>query len=131
MNQEMEKAVIELIKGAVANAEQAKQFILSETPEFVQQLLLWKAMTSVLLCLIGVALAALAVWYRRNTKGLLEEAESESEKSNISFVRTLVLCGIVFLSVFVVFENMEWLQIWIAPKVYLVEYAASLAGVSK
>jgi hypothetical protein len=40
----------------------------------------------------------------------------------ISLGNALILC-----LVFITLINLEWLQIWIAPRVWLIEYAAKLA----
>lgn len=101
MTEELQKALTEILNGVLT----AKDFMLAELPEVVQQLLLWKTVISLvwfsLFMLIAIAMSCY-------TKKFFQRLEAT----------------IVFI---VSISHYEWLQIWLAPKVYLIEYVASLA----
>lgn len=129
MNNELQTAITDLITGTVNTADQAKDFILAETPEFIQQLLLWKAIYGGVLFFVSIV--AFYIIYRCARWGLLftkEISEREDAIEDSEIARLVVGAVGVIVGCFVIAEtlNLRWLQIWIAPKVYLVEYAASL-----
>ncbi len=123
---QIEQAVNELIRGAISNAEQAKEFMLGQAPEFVQQLLIWNAMKSA-----GLSVLALITLFCIAKIGI--HAYKKLKDNNVD-MEGWGLSGFIFLILAVapvglsleILTNLTWLQIWIAPKVYLVEYAASL-----
>ena len=123
MNEQLQTALAELIKSTL----QAKEFIVGELPEVVRQLLLWHGIQDFILFCIGlVLLAAYGYCLRRfvikNWSKIKEADDSEG-----FLITMLSLVCVVVLSVPLMFIfPLTWLQIWIAPKVWLIEYAASL-----
>ncbi len=142
MNEELQKALTEILNGAMGAAGQAKDFLQAELPEVIQQLLLWKAVSG----LIGgfFALIAISGWIWAAVKVFKAmPSEMGREQSNWAwqayssfgpdmkagpFIR-LFGSGLLALvsAVFILPGFFVALQIWLAPKVYLIEYAASLA----
>lgn len=159
MNEELQKAIAELFQSAIS----AKDFLVSELPEYVEQLLMWHAVHSFIWFVVGVAAVIFALFlpgvvkarYRKRiaerkkeAKEALERKESwcfygstfkttssrydrivnaddELDREDLApvYMATVV---IGLLGVVAVGCNQTWLKIWIAPKVWLVEYAASL-----
>jgi hypothetical protein len=123
MNEELQQALAELINKSVSAGESAIAFTQEQLPEVIQQLLTWKLVES----LIWFALSALfflagntltAVTILRSMK------DPDSDSDFVLFMLFVALCGNAAI---VIGTNVTWLQIWLAPKVYLIEYAASLA----
>ena len=56
MNENLEAAVAKLINKSLEGMGQASEFIVSETPEVIQQLMTWYMVKSALICAIGVIL---------------------------------------------------------------------------
>jgi len=122
MKQELESAIVELITKTVENTGKATDFILAETPEYVQQLLQYKMITSLALFAIGIMfLVVLIGWICFCVRGSRENHDGE-------WITGGLFGGIIILlPTFGFCENgLVAFKIWIAPKVYLVEYAAGL-----
>ena len=130
MNENLQLAVTDLINTALSSAKTAAEFITAEMPDVVQQLLLWHGVRSFILFLMGVAAAvALVLHWRwtirtfpRNKDNRVDILDDAGFFKMIGLFLTTVGCA-VFSCVML---NMTWLQILIAPKVWLIEYAAWL-----
>lgn len=153
MNEELQNTANEVLRGILENAASAKEFILSQTPDVVNQLLWWKGVESAIYFLILVTLAVVSLFaIRRVNNHILtkREAAFEAKKnkepwtyhlgdtrfditsmeydaavgvpSNLRFL--LIIPSLIFT--YIALDNLDWLQILIAPKLYLLEYAASL-----
>ena len=120
----------------------AAAFLVAEIPDVIQQLLVWHAIESLLWFLPGILLIA-APWFAYWTWGGRGEP-SEPYYGEARYVATLthyatgevdgggvgllVIGGaLVTLAGFtLLLNNLEWLQILVAPKLYLLEYARVL-----
>ena len=119
MTEELQGALTEILNGVLT----AKDFMLAELPEVVQQLLLWKFWIHFIyfiVCLICVIISGIIAV---KVSKFFKESGDEIGTFIAPF---LVTCAAGFPLMGAIF-NLTWLQIWLAPKVYLIEYAASLA----
>ena len=119
MNNNLQTALAELITKANQGADTAAEFLINETPEIIQQLMVWNAVMSIL----GAIVSALLIW----TVGTaLWHFHRETDDPLITFMAggtAMVLCMPIIVFVL---RPLDWLQIWLAPKVWLVEYASQL-----
>ena len=130
MNEQLQLAVSTLIQTSLNAIDKGTTFLSNQIPEVIQQLLLWKAIASFIefssgIFLIGGIFAWLIYQYKYWTTTI--ESKWETNKQRISgdtgpFVLLNLVCVIPLLygSSYI---NLIWLQIWIAPKLYLIEYA--------
>lgn len=51
---------------------------------------------------------------------------NKGDDADIVILSILFTSGIEITSIVVFFNYFDWLKIWLAPKLYLIEYAASL-----
>lgn len=115
MEEELDKALISIIE----EAANVKDFIVAEAPEVIGQLLRWKMTEGLLSFSLGTLLAAgtftifLYLWLK---------VKIPDEDWILAM---LLLIPFSIGAIFAAF-NLQWLQILIAPKLYLLEYAASL-----
>jgi len=112
-----------LINKSLAGADAAASFLQAQLPDVIHQLLVWHAVSSFLSQALSVAwFIGLVLWVKAGTKnkgmGALHE-EWLAGTIGVGFVGS-----IVFILVF--FYNFDWLKIWLAPKIYLLDYVASL-----
>jgi len=123
MNEELQKAITELFNSALT----AKDFLVGELPDYINQLLMWRAVYNGFWFVLGVAFCV--AWGYANyihIKWLKGGGFKKLEKSGDVGALSMHLIQIfLFIPAFAMI-NLEWLQIWIAPKVWLAEYAASL-----
>ena len=115
MNENLNNALVELINSALV----AKDFVLGELPEVINQLLLWKAVENGVMAVMFIIPAFL----------LFKTAKYywKTEKYDKEIPTLLFGCLGLIPTIGVVVSILTVLQIWIAPKVYLIEYAAQLA----
>ncbi len=138
MNEELQKALGALLNKANNGIDTAGEFLASELPDVIQQLLMWYGVKSFLMCLVGVIAAVVSP---KLITVMLRKPKGESnffwdahggfsdEMPPVLFVVFGGLFALVIECIFIFdFINIEWLQIWIAPKIWLIEYAAKLAG---
>lgn len=149
MNEELQKAITEVFNSVI----NAKEFLLGEIPDYINQLLMWKAVYSGILFLSAMVVIFFSVKYlisypskRKQAIDRAFEAKQRGDSwcfyhkgSSVTSVHYdhIVATGGVEIKIKVIFAflgvvvgscltNLDWLQIMIAPKVYLIEYAASI-----
>jgi len=120
----LDGALTELITSTVAMAEQAGGLVMQEAPIVVEQLLKWNFTTSILGFLTGVLLVVVGLFA---AKPSLRACRSGGWAYKLDCEGGVVLAWAVLLAATIAFLwNFTWLQILIAPKLYLLEYAAEL-----
>ena len=123
MNEQLQIALSELLNKANNGIDGASDFLVDELPDVIYQLLLWHGVYSAIISVLCIA--ALIVLYKASKT--LSKKDSEFYDSP-ELIIILICCWLVVgVSVAVNF-NLAWLQIWIAPKAWIIEYAAKLAG---
>lgn len=136
MNEQLQTALAEMLGKANAGIDAGASFLQAQLPDVIQQLLLWKAAISIVSSLAAVALVILwlAVFAKLFPVTKAKEAAWANSKNWIrqgdayfTLGIAALISGIVALITASNLFSMAWLQIWLAPKIYLIEYAASLA----
>ena len=134
MSDKLESVLIDAIQKTQAGIGDAVDFAVTQSPEVIQQLLMWKAIESVVNCVVGLLCFAAIYLFVRFVKNY-PQPESFREGNLVWWDKgelnptTVVFggMGIIALSICGIFLiNITWLKIWIAPNLYLVEYAASM-----
>jgi len=125
MNSELQSTLNDALVSVIEGAATAKDFILAETPEVVEQLLAWHLFKYGLLMGVGVLLLlSVGIYWR-----FVVKKWEWMERNCIEVVFVVGgAVGTAFATIIAFSEciNITWLQILIAPKLYLLEYAASL-----
>lgn len=151
MNEQMQAALIKLIEKAQIGIDTSVSFLSAEIPDVVHQLLMWYAVRSFMWFVLFVLFILLGWHIFRKTGMTKDEAKAAYERkegwtielgyhsipsSKYSSIMgapcdhfwyrawgsAMVGVGILFMM-----ANFDWLKIIIAPKIWLIEYAASLA----
>ena len=129
MNEQLQLAVSTLIQTSLNAIDKGTTFLSNQIPEVIQQLLLWKAVASFIefssgIFIIGGIFAWLIYQYKYWTTTIGTEWGTTKQRmeDNGPFVFLNLFCVIplIYGSSCI---NLIWLQIWIAPKLYLIEYA--------
>jgi len=122
----LNEALATLINQATTGIDASMGFLQAEIPDVIVQLLMWHGVKSGILCLFGLILLVTSIkLIPKHVKKTWDWGESEGAGME-AFTMFWILPVIVVLIVCVKMINLTWLQIWIAPKVWLLEYAASL-----
>ena len=111
---------------------ETKDFALSEAPELIQQFILWKRVQSLatigLFLIIALFLLILGRFMWSKSKTLSDEGDSsvpsDKELEQIFSVIVHIFSIICFFISFTNFFNS--LQIWLAPKIYVLEYCVNM-----
>lgn len=124
----LKQAVADMIQAATKSAGEAKDFLAGQIPDVIRQLLMWKMAESIVYCLIGIAM--MIIWIKAARKyfayGKSEEWDFDSSEGMVPATMFGGLLSVFWLGGTIAFLNTTWLQIWIAPKVYLIEFARDL-----
>lgn len=92
-----------------------------EIPLVLQELLMYNFVVELTVFLLAVI--ALTATVLLNFKYLKKVAEEDVDAGEAMFITSVLISLVMFL---VAISHTDWLKIWLAPRVYLLEYAASL-----
>lgn len=136
MNENLQNAVASIITKAVQGADAAAEFVKAELPDVIQQLLTWNLVENLVFwCASVFLLLVVAPVLIRMIFVAFKNCDNDESKDHwaysdevacpvaaTSFVLSLIsiIVGLIGIC------DIEWLQIWLAPKVWLIEYAADL-----
>ncbi|EMN1955336.1 hypothetical protein RN313_003401 [Citrobacter koseri] len=147
MNEQANKILVELLQKAANGIDAAVSFSQAQIPDVVNQLLVWNLVHSLIMTLIAISTIPLIFWFVKRQCQKVEIGKFGNEgyswdrgnpkysptmvwdsKGELSFLIVPGAAVLCFwgLWVIAVVTKMTWLKIWLAPKLYLLEYAASL-----
>lgn len=124
MNEVLEQELVKIITKATSAAEGAGKFLVEQTPDVINQLLWWEGVISLWNTALPIIIfIPCIILFIRNIEDAVNA--DEFDKSMVIVILSFVGTFGSFLK-FCVAGNLTWLQIWIAPKLFLIEYAAGL-----
>ena len=134
MESELQNKFEEVLLSLITQAEDAAVFIKGEIPEVLEQLLMWEFAHSLAMFIIGVLIPVAVFigsrfwWSKIKDKDAGSSNEFMGIDHNYSFPWFFlsVIASVIALAAFNRLINLTWLQIWLAPKVYLIEYSSEL-----
>ncbi|KFC12661.1 phage transmembrane protein [Trabulsiella guamensis ATCC 49490] len=123
MNEQANKILVELLQKAADGIDSAVAFSQAQIPDVIHQLLIWNAVSSLLFQLIAILTV---MGFLLTVKKAWNVAEGYSGADFLAFlyITSGALTSIIMFVGF--WFNFDWLKIWLAPKLYLLEYATSL-----
>lgn len=145
MNEQVEQKANELLLNLIDKAQQGMEFAEAQIPDVIEQLLVWKFAASMIGFVFWVVIFIASAWLfkrafamRRRAIDAYEKGEGWTRLAECSSITShqydFMTVGVFFasgvacaISINCALGQLEWFQIWLAPKVYLLEYAASLA----
>lgn len=115
--------LVKMIDFTVQSMNDVLEFSKQQIPDVIHQLLMWKATNSLVWLTVGIIILLGAIfWGKKVNKWGKEQREEE-----IYIFGHLLTALLTFASFcFIIYNLLEVLQIWIAPKVYLIQMAADL-----
>ena len=135
MNEQLEQYLVRTLEGLEQGLSSGMDFLAGEIPLYIQELLIWYAMKSGIMTLIGLLLISVTVYIVIKYSGVGEEDDHGQYKITLTHdnfgdlsphtMATYPMAGFVLMCGFAM-TSLEWLQILVAPRVWLLEYAASL-----
>jgi hypothetical protein len=143
VNNQLQTALAETLTKTVSVMGDAKDFVTAQLPDVIQQLLMWKFYESLLPMVLWLAMSLIFIkWFFNTTikngdwNAALSGTPNYSTYDNMpkNGVPKAIIGGVkalFVLSFFLTFIfniNFTWLQILVAPKIYLLEYAKSMVS---
>lgn len=132
MTENLQNALSDLISKTLNGIDATTGFLQEEIPEVVQQLLMWHGVYNFLimiLCVVGLINMIISyIWCNKIIKSTGFKSWTDFGDPTSSLVKVWVIsavAGVIGIVSLIEF-NIIWLQIWIAPKLFLIEYMASL-----
>ncbi|MDE9443361.1 hypothetical protein KKJ09_21740 [Xenorhabdus bovienii] len=125
MKEESQKILVELLKKANDGIDAAVSFSQAQIPDVVQQLLVWNFASSLIFTVVGAVLFMFLQYYSWKVfKYLCKQWAGDDFIDHPE----IMLITLAYMATFlpVAWLSLDWLKIWLAPKLYLLEYAASL-----
>ncbi|ECC9432863.1 hypothetical protein DPS36_20390 [Salmonella enterica subsp. enterica] len=147
MNEQANKILVELLQKASNGIDAAVSFSQAQIPEVIHQLLVWNMVHSLIMTLIAISTIPLVFWFVKRQCRKVEVGKFENEgyswdrgnpkysptmvwdsKGELSFLIVPGAAVLLFWGLWVIaaVTKMTWLKILLAPKLYLIEYAATL-----
>lgn len=126
MNEKLQNQLAEVIKKAVEAGENVVDFAQKQVPDVVEQLLKWKMAEALFFSVLGMALIAISV---RAAVIVLKESKRPFNDRADEVIAIATACGIVSGIVGIIvfaFNFLTVIQVAVAPKIFLLEYAAKL-----
>jgi hypothetical protein len=117
MKEQLQVALAEVINTTL----QAKDFIVAETPDVIRQLLLWKMTEAIIYSVICLMVLGICAYGIPKSWKKLREID-EGLEPVMMFWLIPILGGCLPL----LQNTLVWVQIVVAPKVYLLEYAKDM-----
>lgn len=122
---EIKDALVEVLQ----TFTEIKNFTLAQAPDVIHQLLLWKLCENIILALVFFVLVIYTYmgWKRLGTWWAKQQQKSDEDSEGFYYVGSLLLVSLfVLFGATTIYRVMESIKIIIAPKFYLIEYAANL-----
>ena len=141
MNEQLETQLVEILQSVSTSVGDAKEFIITELPDVVQQVLSWYTVLSVVENIIAIILLVLVVYMIRNMLVKPESMSTANVIQRLSFMKDnyaengidhspgvllWAAAAVIMFAVAMSKLNIVFLKILIAPKLWLIEYAATL-----
>ena len=123
----LEKVVSEFVD----NLNDGVDFASSQIPQVIEQLLLWHTVTGAIGFVIGLVILISSIRFIVfNVKSYYEEREWVANHCGVlndGYICSCVLSVMLFIpGVIITLNHLYWIQILVAPKLYVLEYASQL-----
>lgn len=126
MNETLQKAVALMIEKAVAGVDTATSFLTAEVPDVIHQLVLWHMAKNAAIVITCLFILSAFAWALLKMYRWEKKKEYRGDLPVTEALGVFGGTGSVF-SLFHLFDSsITLLKLWIAPKVWLLEYAGSL-----
>lgn len=131
MNEKTLDTINSTLLSLINTTKEAAGFVAGEIPDVLHQLLVWKLVDSLVGFFTGILMLFLSVYLIRSGYKSWKLAQEEPFNRGYTAQQCAFWFGGVLLclvSLLIMSLNFDWLQIWLAPKVYLLEYAGKLVS---
>lgn len=125
MNEQLQNALAEILGKTLNGVDAASSFVVSELPDVIQQLLTWYAVKGFISMLAGIFIWYLPFLSYRKLSDWHKNKDGYKD-FEMDVVLPVFVISLIFLLLSGLLLNFDWLQILLAPKVWIIEYSSSL-----
>lgn len=119
----LESSLVSIIQSVQTGVQAGVTFLSAEIPDVLRQLLMWKMVKAIFYGVVYIVLMVVSLYFLRMT----HKAEPyRADNPALALGWLACLLSAVFFLFATAKTVLVSIQIWIAPKVWLIEYAASL-----
>ena len=123
---ETDQQLAYILKKGLEVAEKTGNFVVEQAPDLIQQLIVWKTCEYIFWILISIAfLFSIYKWYKSAMKRYDDLDNFIDETEFLAFF-TYSITVILILGIALFHSFFNLLQILLAPKIWLIEYATNL-----
>lgn len=119
----LDDTLISILQKVIETGEKASEFLIEQTPLVVIEMLNWYFAYYLIMFILSIAVLYTA-WFTIFKIGKKIAASFKSEPE-WGYVFSTV-GGVILIGVSITMINLQWLKIWIAPKLFLIEKLAEL-----
>jgi len=126
MNEQLQSALADILGKTLNGIDAASSFVVAELPDVIQQLLFWYAVKSFIFTVAGVLMWSLPfISYRKLNEWHKKDKVLDKDLFiDVGFPVALIFVAVFCMSWFLF--DLDWLQILIAPKIWIIEYVSEL-----
>jgi hypothetical protein len=125
VDEQLRMALARFLESTADALEAGGGYILSEAPEVITQLLLWSGVLYFLKFLAGLGVVAAILYVNKKQIDWIKAQGIQDLREDLGFVAEIGVLNLFqafwMLPLFLL-VNFEWLKIWIAPKLWIMEY---------
>lgn len=122
----LENKLVETLDKMMEGVGQGVDFMSAQLPDYIEQLLTWFMIYNLTLFIIGLAIPVIIY---KVSKRVLKKCSDDGWWFDSEFIGFMgIILTILLLLISLELINLQWLQILVAPKVWLVEYILQLKG---
>ncbi len=128
MNKNLQEAIAKLINESIQIFDKTGEFLDKQIPDVVEQLLLWHCIESFIIFFSWelIFLFGFHLYFKHKCRLFHEKDITFNNEELYSIVCMVVGAFMVFVGFIVVSTHLEWLQILVAPKMFLIDYATEI-----
>ena len=123
---ETDRQLAEILKKGLEAAEKTGNFVVEQAPDLIQQLIVWKTCEYIFFIIISIAfMFSLYKWHKSAMKRY-DNYDNFCGKIE-SFIYGVYAIVVILIFGIALFKSFfDLIQILLAPKIWLIEYAANL-----
>lgn len=138
MNEQLQQSLVKIITQATESIDASVSFLSGQLPDVIGQLLQWRLLSASLTLVLSLTVMVIVILIVKKVMNKPEPNKSNcfwwwhSSRHEVELLAVVVVCLSLVASAIAVINFIislyEMLQIMIAPKIYLIEYASSLVS---
>jgi len=123
----LQQALATILTKATQGIDAGVQFLGEQLPDVAQQLLMWRMVANLFWVVVAMVVLAglVSTWIVLHKRKMLTDQWGDLSDTGILMLFVSFFIGVPSVIVFFA-ASLEAIQIYFAPKIYLIEYAAKL-----